>query len=950
MLAARSLKYERDAARKAEKLARTAGEQAAQSDKERRQELFRAYLAEIRAAHASPQQGHRLRGLQTVKSILSALSFQELTPQQQTELRDETIACLTHPDLREVARYSVSQNIGHPVDLDPTFQFLAVPIGDHDTLIRSLAGESPDVRLSHGTLGATINSERWFSPNGRWLAELLDFVSGNPRRIRVWEWPAQRLVLDLDGPSGLFAPRFHPDGQRCLIVTTDAKVQVYDLLNGQLERESPAHFRGRFLSLRPDLRDLVLLRHEMPPEIADWASLQIKATLSEAGVVHSLAWNPVTMSLYLGARDGRVFQWDDTEPRARPLPHHHLSPIVNLTVSPSGRYLAASHLDRSLRLRALDGNREMVVAPGEFLRFSPDEQRIAVKSDSDLIIYELIDSPTFTTIMQAARAADFSPDGRWLAMSGVHGVQLYSTNPPTLKSDLGLDECGPVAWHPHGRELITFGQFSHAMRWPLKSESDAAGLEIGPAQRVVVKSLLTYFGTNDNIPQHSGRHSAWSADGKLLVYAENRKSHVCTVAESGTPQDLGDLVDAGQVAVTHDGRWIACATAMGQRSVVWRASDRQPVLDLPQFGFVSFSPDGEWFVTTSRSHMRWYRVATWQLEREWPMDVVNGSRCGPVAFQPQGRLLAAVVSRNCVRLFDAPTGDVVANLTYEKQSDFSWLSFSPDGARLAVTRPDLDVSLWDLHSLNRELIQAGLAIRGLPETSVSITNRDVRSLNRGQQLLAPDGWWSSFHTLARFEALHLNWPDAIDDLDKALHVAPTSNHKLRADLLTLRGQYQAKNNRPNAALADWQVAQQLNSDHLTSRRELVRLLLHGPPDLRNAAHAAQHLQNLVSRTDGRLEDQLDLALALLRLGRDRAALEQLERIAPPDLEERPAQWLRYRYLFAETLAKLERTAEAATHFTEADIQWGQRRDSLTADEQRTISEQRQLAKQRVAPD
>ena len=79
------LKAERDAARNAEGRATAA-------DRDRRQELYRAYVGEARAVRASGRAGQRLRGLEAIRKVLDAVPADELSPEQRAELRDEATA------------------------------------------------------------------------------------------------------------------------------------------------------------------------------------------------------------------------------------------------------------------------------------------------------------------------------------------------------------------------------------------------------------------------------------------------------------------------------------------------------------------------------------------------------------------------------------------------------------------------------------------------------------------------------------------------------------------------------------------------------------------------------------------------------------------------------------------------------------------------------------------
>ena len=78
------------------------------------------------------------------------------------------------------------------------------------------------------------------------------------------------------------------------------------------------------------------------------------------------------------------------------------------------------------------------------------------------------------------------------------------------------------------------------------------------------------------------------------------------------------------------------------------------------------------------------------------------------AVQPQGKLLAVADSTEKVRLFDYDRGTLAATLTHQQPGSATWLAFSRDGSRLSVTRENLDVSVWDLESLQRELAGLGL--------------------------------------------------------------------------------------------------------------------------------------------------------------------------------------------------------------------------------------------------
>jgi len=152
-----------------------------------------------------------------------------------------------------------------------------------------------------------------------------------------------------------------------------------------------------------------------------------------------------------------------------------------------------------------------------------------------------------------AEGVDFSPDGRWLITGGHHGARLWHAETLRELAYFGLDTCGPASFHPSGREVVTFGVFSQAWRWPLqRTDSYTLRWQLGPARRIIPRDAPGFIHEWSYLPQHHGRHAAWSRDGKLLAMADYRNGRVLlTESDNGSaPKVFANLLNAGRVAIS----------------------------------------------------------------------------------------------------------------------------------------------------------------------------------------------------------------------------------------------------------------------------------------------------------------------------------------------------------------------------------------------------------------
>jgi hypothetical protein len=79
-----------------------------------------------------------------------------------------------------------------------------------------------------------------------------------------------------------------------------------------------------------------------------------------------------------------------------------------------------------------------------------------------------------------------------------------------------------------------------------------------------------------------------------------------------------------------------------------------------------------------------------------------------MAFSRDGKIFAGTHSRNVVRLYDAASGQMLADLEAPNAKLVTSLSFNQDGTQLAASESRDALRIWDLRFIREQLAGMGL--------------------------------------------------------------------------------------------------------------------------------------------------------------------------------------------------------------------------------------------------
>jgi WD40 repeat protein len=682
-------------ARHAEKEQRRLLKDAQAARQQATEELWASCLAEARAQRISRQAGASFNSLSAIAKAAAI--------RPSLELRNEAIAACVQPDIRWIGGKHFSGRTRAVVNPSATCYAVC-----DETGAVSVHAITNDTQLAFLPEAKTRANGLWFfSPDGVKLA-----VS-YPGRTRVWDWQRSECLLEIPFSDGL---DFSPDSRQSAAYAP-GRILIYDLSQKQAAHgyfksielsDGPwalkYHPNGKFVAAFNELHTNVL--------VLDLVSGKHVMNLVHDDGVRRVAWSPDGRYLASTCVDNILHLWDtQSGQEVKRVPSNQ---GLSLAFNPQGTVLACAGWDGRTRLWDFLKGRQLVMIykSGEISSFTPDGRMLVEIpwTGRGFDLFEVANPEGLRTLYThesdrrgPSGVPAFSQDGRLLAFATPEGVRVWDSQSQKEIGLTGNEDTSPIGFDAGDRHLI-LADAQGLIMCPLERSGDS---EVRGGSELTTEVRLKQ---PERIPEQIlAPAGGISLNGEYCFLIGSNRCEIRNTRTFARSAITGVHPGMRFVAVNQDASLIASGAWLSPGVIVWdgRTGERIKSFQSPDTTSVIFSPDGHYLVAATAERYIFWQVGSWAQVLSIPQQV-NNYFVPMMAFSRDGRIFAGTHSRDIVRLHNAATGEVLADLEPPDPHMVTGLSFNSDGSCLAVCEGAEATRIWDLR-----LIHSGLAPLGL---------------------------------------------------------------------------------------------------------------------------------------------------------------------------------------------------------------------------------------------
>jgi WD40 repeat protein len=494
-------------------------------------------------------------------------------------------------------------------------------------------------------------------------------LSGQLGDLRGFEW---RYLWGQSRPDELFiltnspgaVVRYSPDGRLLAVAGDDGIVSLWD-----------AQSQSRLKSFRASTDDV-------------------------AGIAFSPDGKTLaTASRFAEQEQVKLWDLETAEPQATPLPGHRQEAGV-VAFSPDGKRLvtlAATPYTKGIppevRIWDVASRRQQFELPGHHswgrsASFSPDSQMLATGDGDGLVkVWDLRIQKEIRSLRGHhgfVSSVIFSPMGNLLATADEHGtIILWDWQAGTASLVL-----------PAHRAPIYELAISRDGKWLATASRDhtAKLLDLQTGEE-----LATFRGHSDRV-----RSVDFSPDRQCLA-TSSTSIRVWRAAPKADSFVFSPEKSGGTVNFSPDGRFLVQELWRSNQVVLWDPNSKSKVQTTLKGRDSAFSPDGKLLVLICDGQLVVHETTTF-LSR-WPISVTSPVT-GPIAFSPNGKLLAARRGNREVIVDMEMRREVT---TVEGTSEeMAARVFSRDSKRLIAAGPAQgSIQVWDADTWKPHVLMRG---------------------------------------------------------------------------------------------------------------------------------------------------------------------------------------------------------------------------------------------------